>query len=59
MMETTPEQRVKRGCNFIILLTAILAAINASANGINSIYTQVFFGIFVLSIIAWIGVRRT
>jgi hypothetical protein len=50
---------VKRGCNFIILLTAILAAINASANGINSIYTQIFFGIFVLAVIAWIGVRRS
>jgi hypothetical protein len=49
---------VKRGCNFIILLTAILAAINASANGINSIYTQIFLGIFVLAVIAWIGVRR-
>lgn len=58
-MQTTPEQRVKRGCGFIILLTAILAAINASANGINSIYTQIFLGIFVVAVIAWIGVRRS
>jgi hypothetical protein len=28
------------------------------ANGIHSIYTQIFFGIFVLAVIAWIGIRR-
>jgi Ca2+/Na+ antiporter len=46
-----PEHRIKRGCNFIILLLAILSAINVSAAGINNLASQIFLGLFVFAVI--------
>lgn len=48
----SPEQRVRRGCNFIIVLFAVLTAINAlSAGGFNSLAVQILAGLFVVSVI--------
>ena len=51
-----PEQRIKRGCNFIILLLAILSAINVSAAGVNNLASQIFLGLFVFAVIVRIAV---
>lgn len=51
-----PEQRIKRGCNFIILLLAILAAINVSAAGINNLASQIFLGLLAFAVVVRIVV---
>ena len=53
-----PEQRVKRGCNFIILLLAILGGINLSAAGIQNTATQIFLGLLVFAVVVRIAVAR-
>jgi hypothetical protein len=56
-MNTTPEQRVVRGCGFVVILTAILAAINVSANGLADWPARIFLGIFVVSTVCFIVFR--
>lgn len=55
----TPEQRVRRGCNFIIGLFAVLTAINAlSVGGFNSLAVQILAGLFVVSVVVRIILLR-
>ncbi|MFN5059185.1 MAG: hypothetical protein ACK5GU_04620 [Chloroflexota bacterium] len=55
----SPEQRVRRGCNFIIGLFAVLTAINAlSVGGFNNLAVQVLAGLFVVSVIVRIVLSR-
>ena len=53
-MNTTPEQRVLRGCGFVVVLTAILSAINLSANGLADWPARIFTGMFVASLLFFI-----
>lgn len=55
----SPEQRVRRGCNFIVGLFAVLTAINAmSVGGFNNLVVQVLAGLFVVSIVVRIALSR-
>lgn len=56
-MNTTPEQRVVRGCGFVVVLTAILAAINLSANGLADWPARIFLGLFIVSIVMFLVFR--
>lgn len=55
----SPELRVRRGCNFIIGLFAVLTAVNAlSVGGFNNLAVQIFAGLFVVSVIVRIVLAR-
>lgn len=57
--EVPPEHRVRRGCNFIIGLFAVLTAINAlSAGGFDNLAVQIFAALFVVSVIVRIALSR-
>lgn len=57
--EGAPEQRVRRGCNFIIGLFAVLTAVNAlSVGGFNNLAVQIFAALFVVSVIVRIVLSR-
>lgn len=58
-MNTTPEQRVLRGCGFVVVLTAILAAINVSANGLADWPARIFLGMFVAAMVMFVVFRFT
>lgn len=54
-----PEQRVRRGCNFIIGLFAVLTAVNAlAAGGLNNLVVQIFAALFVVSVIVRLVLSR-
>jgi hypothetical protein len=52
MAQSTPETRARRGCNFIILLFVVLAAVNFADGGTNGWAFRVFAGLLIASIIA-------
>lgn len=57
--EGAPEQRVRRGCNFIIGLFAVLTAVNAlSAGGFDNLAVQIFAALFVVSVIVRLVLSR-
>ncbi|MEY3991166.1 MAG: hypothetical protein RI985_2247 [Chloroflexota bacterium] len=57
--EAPPEHRVRRGCNFIVGLFAVLTAINAlSAGGFDNLAVQIFAALFVVSVIVRIALSR-
>lgn len=58
-MNTTPEQRVLRGCGFVVVLSAILAAINVSANGLADWPARIFLGLFVVAVVLFAVFRFT
>ncbi|MBM4412305.1 MAG: hypothetical protein FJ040_02485 [Chloroflexi bacterium] len=52
-------QRVRRGCNFIVGLFAVLTAVNTmAAGGFNNLAVQIFAGLFVISLIVRIVIAR-
>ncbi len=52
MANTTPEQRARRGCHFIILLFAVLTGLNYMDGGTASLLFRIFGVCFVVAIIA-------
>lgn len=56
MASTTPEQRARRGCHFIILLFAVLTALNFMDSGPSSLMFRIFGVCLILAIIARIVV---
>jgi len=52
MATTTPEQRARRGCHFIILLFAVLTGLNFMDGGPASLLFRIFGVCLILAIIA-------
>jgi hypothetical protein len=52
MANTTPEQRARRGCHFIILLFAVLTGLNYMDGGTASLLFRIFGVCLILAIIA-------
>jgi hypothetical protein len=52
MATTTPEQRARRGCHFIILLFAVLSVLNFMDGGPASLAFRIFAGCLILAVIA-------
>ena len=52
MVNTTPEQRARRGCHFIILLFAVLTGLNYMDGGTASLLFRIFGVCLILAIIA-------
>ena len=52
MATTTPEQRARRGCHFIILLFAVLTALNFMDAGPSSLLFRIFGVCLIVAIIA-------
>jgi hypothetical protein len=52
MANTTPEQRARRGCHFIILLFAVLTGLNYMDAGAESLLFRIFGVCLILAIIA-------
>jgi hypothetical protein len=57
--DVSPEHRVRRGCNFIVGLFAVLTAVNSfSAGGFDNLAVQIFAALFVVSVIVRILLSR-
>ncbi|RLT31193.1 MAG: hypothetical protein DWI54_04850 [Chloroflexi bacterium] len=52
MANTTPEQRARRGCHFIILLFAVLTGLNYMDGGTASLLFRIFGVCLIVAIIA-------
>jgi hypothetical protein len=52
MATTTPEQRARRGCHFIILLFVVLTGLNFMDAGPGGLLFRIFGGCLILAIVA-------
>ena len=52
MANTTPEQRARRGCHFIILLFVVLTGLNYMDGGTESLLFRIFGVCLIVAIIA-------